>query len=330
MGATTSVDVAAVHAARERIAGVTRATPLIAAHALGARAGQRCLYKLETLQDAGSFKARGAANCVLANRERAIANGVVTASTGNHGRAVGWVADRIGARAVVCMSELSPEVKRRAVLATGAELRIEGASQDDAFEIARRLADEEGMVLVDQLDGAEVIAGHGTIGLELTAECPDLDAVVVPVSAGALIAGVALGAREANPRVRVIGVSAVRNDVMRQSLRAGRPVQLPERPSVADSLGGGIAMDGANTFALVRELVDELVVVEEEEILAGIGFALLEEHQVLEGAAAVGIAAVLAAKVRLSGTTAFTLTGHATDAETLERACRTYTEQMEA
>jgi threonine dehydratase len=199
------------------------------------------------------------------------------------------------------MSSLVPDNKVAAVRATGAEVRIAGRDQDEAEQVARQLAEARGLVFVSPFDDPHVIAGQGTIGLELLEDLPALDSVLVPLSGGGLIGGIALALKSADRSIRVIGVSMERGPAMVRSLAAGRPVAVEEEPSLADSLGGGIGLDNRYTFALVRDLVDETVLVSEAEIAAAMAHCYWQEQQIVEGAAAVGIAALLAGKLRAPG-----------------------------
>jgi threonine dehydratase len=284
------VSLQAIYQARAAIAGTALRTPLVAAPTLSARCGREIRLKLETAQPTGAFKIRGAANALarLGRSEREA--GVVCASTGNHGRAVAYAARRLGIPAAVCMSSLVPANKVDAIRALGADVRIVGASQDDAQAEVARLAAERGMAEIPPFDHPDVIAGQGTIGLELLEEFPELDTVVVPLSGGGLIAGIACAIKAAAPAVRIIGVSLERGAAMHQSLKAGRPMEVAEEPTLADSLGGGIGLNNRWTFQIVRALVDEVVVISEAEIAAAMRTLFLEEGWVAEGAGAIGVA----------------------------------------
>jgi threonine dehydratase len=298
---TGEITQAAIYRARQAIAPWVRRTPLVRSEALSARTGGNVHLKLETLQETGAFKLRGAFNRLLqltdAERER----GVVAVSTGNHARAVAYAARALAVPAVVCMSSLVPDNKVKAVRTAGAEVRIAGRNQDEAEEVAKQLAAERGLVFVSPFDDPQVIAGQGTIGLELLEDLPALDSVLVPLSGGGLIGGIALALKSANRSIRVIGVSMERGPAMVRSLEAGRPVAVEEEPSLADSLGGGIGLDNRHTFALVRDLVDQTILVSEAEIAAAMTHLYWQEQQIVEGGAAVGVAALLAGKVAAAG-----------------------------
>ncbi|HEJ2440352.1 hydroxyectoine utilization dehydratase EutB [Burkholderia multivorans] len=281
-----------VYRARQRIAGRTCVTPLVASAALSARAGVPVHLKLETLQPTGSFKIRGATN-VLAELAAQRVTRVVTASTGNHGRAVAHAARALGLEAAVCMSSLVPANKVDAVAALGARVAIVGASQDDAQAEARRLARDEGYAYVPPFDDPRIIAGQATIGVEILEALPDAGMLIVPLSGGGLFSGVAFAAKAIRPSIAVIGVSMARGAAMHASLAAGRPVDVEEQPTLADSLGGGIGLDNRYTFDLTRALADDVVLLDERSIARGIAHAYREERLVVEGAGAVGIAALL-------------------------------------
>lgn len=295
------------HAARARLAGYIRRTPCRRSAALSQRLGVPVWLKCEHRQDTGAFKLRGATNAVL--RLAPGARGVTTASTGNHGRALAHAARAAGLPAVICMSRLVPANKRAAVEALGAEARIIGFSQDEAGQEAARLLRDEGFALIPPFDHADVIAGQATLGLEMAEEVPDAAAVLVPLSGGGLLAGVAAAMKAEIPGLRVIGVSMERGAAMAASLAAGRPVEVTERPTLADSLGGGIGLDNRLTLRMVRALMDDLILLTEGEIAAGIRHLAAVEGETVEGAGAVGVAALLAGKVRPGGPVVLPLTG---------------------
>lgn len=293
---TTEADVAsriplqAIYEARTAIAGTALRTPLVAAPTLSKRASRDIRLKLETVQPTGAFKIRGAANALAGLPRAACERGVICASTGNHGRAVAEAAARLGVKATICMSSLVPENKVAAIRALGAEVRIVGSSQDDAQAEVDRLIAEEGRIGIPPFDHPAVIAGQGTIGLELLEDFPGLDTVIVPLSGGGLIAGIASAVKPAAPAARIIGVSMDRGAAMQASLQAGRPAEITEEPTLADSLGGGIGLNNRWTFDIVRDLVDEVVLVSEARIAAAMRALFLEEGWVAEGAGAIGLA----------------------------------------
>lgn len=289
-----------VHAAAKRIAGVANRTPLVPSFGLSGLFDAEVRLKLETTQPTRAFKVRGAANVILSHPDVDPSKGVVAYSTGNHGRAVAYVAARAGLPATVCMSQNTTEDKRAALRAMGARVEIVGESQDDAAERAHEL-EVAGALLVDPINDPLTTAGQGTIGLEIVEDWPGVDTVVVPVSGGALIAGVALAVKSLQPGARIIGVSMERGAAMHASLQAGEPVILPEVESLADSLQGGITLNNDHSFAMVRDLVDDLILVSEEDIALAMAEALIEERLVVEGAGATPIAALLTADRSLFG-----------------------------
>jgi threonine dehydratase len=307
------IRVEAVEEAGTRLRGLVLRTPLVPLAALSHALGGRLLAKPEYLQPTGSFKLRGAANALLQLDAAGRARGVVAASTGNHGRAVAHMANRLGIPCTICMSELVPANKRAGVAGEGAEIRIAGRSQDDAQREADRLAAERGLTPIPPFDHPAVIAGQGTIGLEIVADLPAPDRILVPLSGGGLIAGIALAVKALAPGVRVIGISMDRGAAMAASLKAGHPVDVEETQSLADSLGGGIGLANRYSFAMVRRLVDEVALVSEAEIAAAIAQLYRLEQIVCEGAAAVGLAALMAGRIPATGTTVLVLSGRNID-----------------
>lgn len=306
-----------VLAASVRVAGMVQRTPVVLAEGATRGLGAEVHLKLESLQPTGSFKVRGAANRLLLMPEEERRRGVVTVSTGNHGRAVAYVAGRLGAPVTVCLSELVPSNKVAALRATGAELIIGGAGQDEAEERATELTRERGLTLVHPFDDPHVIAGQGTLALELLEQLPDMDTVLVPLSGGGLVSGVALALKALRPSVRVVAVSAAATPVMLRSVVAGRPVALPEVPTLADSLGGGIGLHNRYTLKLVTELVDEHVEVSERDIGRAMVELFVDERLVVEGASAVGMAALASGRVEPGRSTAVIVSGRNVDVMTL-------------
>lgn len=289
---TDIVTLADIYGARAAIAGSVRRTPLRHSPALSLLSGAQVRLKLETSHDTGAFKIRGATNFIARLDDEQRTRGVVTVSTGNHGRGVALAARRAGVRAVVCMSELVPEVKVSAIRDLGAEVRIVGRNQEDAEIEAERLA-ADGMVMVPPFDHPHIIAGQGTIGIELLEDIGHVDTLVCPLSGGGLLTGIALALKSANPATRVVGVSMARGAAMVESLRAGKPVPVEELPTLADSLGGGIGLDNRWTFAMARDLLDTAVLLEEEQIADGMRHLYWQERLVAEGGGAVAVAAVM-------------------------------------
>ena len=282
---------AMVEEAAARIRTIANVTPLVPSFGLSRLTGADVRLKLESTQPTRAFKVRGAANVILASEKIDPELGVVTYSTGNHGRAVTYVASKLGLSAIVCMSHNTTRDKQVALRAMGAEVRLVGQSQDEAAELAREL-EGQGYLMVDPIDDPLTTAGQGTIGKELVDHWPEVDTVVVPVSGGALMAGVALAVKSLKEDARVIGVSMDRGAAMYSSLKQGHPVVVPEVESLADSLQGGIGLDNDHSFEMVRDLVDEMVLVDEDQIAMAMAEAAIEERLVLEGAGATPIAAL--------------------------------------
>jgi threonine dehydratase len=298
-----------IYRARRRLAGRLRRTFLAASSSLSRAVGAPIHLKLEHQQITGSFKLRGATNAISCLSPEERRRGVVGVSTGNHGRGLAHAAKEAGVRAIICMSSLVPKNKVAGIEALGAEVRIVGRSQDEAQAEVDRLVAEEGMVMLSPFDHPLVIAGQGTLGLEIVEDLPEVDTVVVPLSGGGLIAGVALAVKTVNPKIRVVGVTMERGAAMHECLAAGRYVEVEELPSLADALGGGIGADNRYTFAMVRDLVDQSVLVSEAQIAQAIRHAYEEEKQVIEGSGAVGIAALKAGLIEGPGVTAVVVSG---------------------
>jgi threonine dehydratase len=263
--------------------------------------GCEVFLKLEGLQVTGSFKIRGATNKMLSLKKGEKERGAIAVSSGNHGRAVAFVARKFGIPAVVCMSETVPDNKVNAIQDLGAEVVIEGQTYDQATDVALQLQKDRGLTMIHPFDDPYVIAGQGTIGLEIYKDCPEIDTVIVPLSGGGLLGGIALALKSINPTIQTIGVSMDKGAAMVESLAAGKVVEIVEEPSLADALVGGLGPENHNTFNLNQRYVDKTVLVTENEIAAGMTFALEKEHLVVEGGGAVGIAALLAGKVKDMG-----------------------------
>ena len=310
-----SVTLQDIQAAKKRIAGKVERTPTVLSPSLSERLGMPVHLKLEHRQITGAFKLRGASNAVASLSADEKARGVIAASTGNHGRALAYAAKREGMRAVICMSKLVPQNKLDEIRRLGAEIRIVGNSQDDAQEEVDRLVAAERLVMVPPFDHPAVIAGQGTLGLEIMEQMPDAQTVLVPLSGGGLAAGVAAAVKGVSPATKVIGISMTRGAAMKASLDAGHPVLVEEMPTLADSLGGGVGLDNSFSFAMCRDLLDDVVLLSEEEIAAGIRHAYTLEREIVEGAGAVGIAALLAGKIGAHGPVAVILSGRNIDME---------------
>lgn len=298
-----------IEKARDRLEGHIERTPLVQSESLSEHSGAPVFLKLENLQPTGSFKLRGATNAVLSLSPEERQNGLVTASTGNHGRALAHAASMQGATATICLSSLVPHNKVEAIRDLGADIRIVGKSQDDAMKEVARLVTQEGMKSIPPFDDPRVIAGQGTIGLEIVDDLPEVETVLIPLSGGGLAAGIAIAVKAIRPQTRIIGISMQRGAAMDASLKTGKPVDVEELDTLADSLGGGIGINNRWTFAICKALLDEVILLDENEIADGIKHAALLENQTIEGAAAVGIGAILSKKIRPAGPTAIILSG---------------------
>ncbi|MBZ9983218.1 MULTISPECIES: hydroxyectoine utilization dehydratase EutB [unclassified Mesorhizobium] len=310
---THAVALSDIRAARQRITSKVEPTPVVPSESLSERLGLPVHLKLEHRQTTGSFKLRGASNAIASLNAEQRARGVVAASTGNHGRALAHAARLEGMRAVICMSRLVPRNKLDAIRRLGAEIRIVGDSQDDAQQEVERLVAQEGLVMLPPFDHPDIIAGQGTLGLEIMEQIPDAALVLVQLSGGGLASGIAAAVKGVRPSTKVVGISMARGAAMKASLEAGRPVQLEELPTLADSLGGGIGLDNRLTFSMCRDLLDDVVLLSEDEIAAGIRHAYEQEREIVEGAGAVGIAALLAGKVKPNGPVVVLLSGRNID-----------------
>jgi threonine dehydratase len=296
------------YTAHARIRPMIRKTRLIAADDLARRTGAGQIHlKLECLQNTGAFKIRGAANKILGLSDADKKKGVITFSTGNHGKAVAYVAGQRGIKAVVCLSEHVAAYRVKAIEAFGAEVSLKGRSQDEAEENYQQLMASRGLIPVVPFDDPAIIAGQGTIALEILSELPETQVLMVQLSGGGLLAGIAMAAKSINPRIHVAGISLEGSPAMLESLKTGRPVQVEEKESIADSLLGGIGFDNKYTLPLVEKYVDSHLVVSEEEIKDGM-FYVFERHRlIVEGAAAVGVAALMNAKIDVRGKRVVTL-----------------------
>ena len=307
---TAGVSYADVQRARDRIAGLVDPSPVIRSPRLSDRLGVPVWLKLESLQPPGSFKVRGAASKILALSPEQRSGGVIACSGGNHGAAVAYIARKLGIPATICVPETVDAVKLRSIRDSGAEAIVEGPTYDDAVEVARRIERERGLSFVHPFDDPDVIAGQGTIGLELAEQVPGLAAAVAAVSGGGLIGGLGIALRGGQSPVRVIGASAQNAAAMVASLRAGHPVDVPHEDTLAEVLGGGIGLDNRWSLNAVRASVDDHVLVTEAEIAAAMLFLLTTHRLVAEGGGAVGVGAALAGKLPdLDGPLAIVVSG---------------------
>jgi threonine dehydratase len=313
------------HAARAG-EGVVRETPIITTRTLSERAGTRVVLKAENLQGTGSFKLRGAMAKIAALGD-ATARGVVCGSAGNHAQAVAYAARSRGVPCEVFMPEAAPIAKADAVQALGATLHLEGRSVDDAVAAARARAAEAGMQFIHPFDDPDVISGQGGVGLELLRQVPDMARVVVPVGGGGLISGIAVAIRSARPDVEIIGVQVEACAPFAASLEAGEPVAVDSVRTIADGIA--VKRPGEITLQLIDAFVKEMVVVGEDQVAEAMVFMMERSKLVVEGAGAVGVAALLAGRLAgpVDGTTVLVLSGGNVGAGLLAEVARRHETQ---
>jgi threonine dehydratase len=284
-----------VRAAQARLRGVAHVTPVATSRTLDAWSGRTVFLKCENLQRGGAFKFRGAYNTISQLPGDARQRGVLAFSSGNHAQGVALAAQLLGAPAVICMPNDAPAVKVAATRGYGAEVVFYDRLTDDREAFARRIAGERGMTLVPPYDDPRIMAGAGTAALELVEAMPDLDAVLVPIGGGGLIAGSSVAAHGVAPAIQVIGVEPAGADDTLQSLRAGARVSIPPPGTIADGLR--VVQPGALTFPIVQRHVADILVVSDAEIRAALRFALERLKLVIEPSGAVTLAALLAGKL---------------------------------
>jgi threonine dehydratase len=288
-----------IQRAMERIRESVRLSPLVHSETLSQLTGNSIYLKLENLQRTGSFKERGALNKILTLTEAERQRGVIAASAGNHAQAVAYHATARGIASRICMPLATPLVKVSATAGYGAEVILHGRNYDEAYEESRRICESEGLTYLHPFDDDAVIAGQGTIGLEMLGQNPALDVIVAPVGGGGLLGGLACAVKEINPRIEIIGVQTTRLPSMQQALAAGAPVTLPPSTTIADGIA--VRRAGERTLPLIERYVDALVTVEEEEIANAILLLLEREKTLAEGAGAAALAAVLQHKTSHHG-----------------------------
>jgi threonine dehydratase len=284
--------------AREVLSGIINDTPVLPDRKLTKDLGANVFLKAECLQRGGSFKIRGAYNKIVSLSDDEKKRGVVAASAGNHAQGVALAASLHNIRSTIVLPEYAPLTKVNATKQFGGNVILYGASFDEASAHARELQAEHGYTFVHAFDDERIIAGQGTIGAEIAEALPEVDTVIVPIGGGGIISGISLAIRALTPGVRIVGVEASNIAVINKSLAAGEPVEVPFNSTIADGIA--IKKPGGIPLEIIRENVDEVVEVTEEEIAAGIFHCVQDSHLVVEGAGAAGVAAVLAGKVRIS------------------------------
>ncbi len=312
------ISLADIRAARKTIGDSIFLSPCAYSETFSRLTGNKIFFKLENLQMTGSFKERGAVNKLMSLTADERARGVITASAGNHAQGVAYHATSLGIRSKICMPIGTPLIKISSTKSYGAEVILYGSNFDEACEEAERRRQAENLTFVHPFDDDAIIAGQGTIGLELLEQQPDLEAIIVPIGGGGLIGGVACAVKETNPNIAVVGVETARIASMKAALSAHAPVTLP----AAATIGDGIAVRraGDRTLPLVEKYVDEIVTVDEEEIANAILLLLEREKTVAEGAGAAPVAALLNRKTSLQGKrTAVVISGGNIDVNFLSR-----------
>jgi threonine dehydratase len=281
-----------IRAAEKRIRPIVRETPVDYSHALSAYSGAEVWLKLEHLQHTGSFKLRGAVNKMLSLTKAERRRGVIAASTGNHGMAVCYAARKLRTKATIYMAPGVAPVKLEMIRALGGHAVFHGTNPVDAEVRAREVSQQSGVPFISPYNDPAVIAGQGTLGMELDRQLDPLDAVFISVGGGGLIGGVAAYLKSVRPRVTVVGCWAKNSCVLYHSLRAGQIAEFPERPTISDGTAGGVEA-GAITFPLCQELIGDCVLVSEAEILRAMKLLLTRERWLVEGAAGVAVAGLL-------------------------------------
>ncbi len=278
--------------AAERVSQKTRRTYLEHSPFYSSKTGANVFFKCENLQHTGSFKVRGALNKILSLTDEELRRGVVTASTGNHGAAVAYALGIRNARGAVYVPNGASESKLANMKRLGAQVEFFGEDSNESEIKAREVSDETGAVYVSPYNDPLVVAGQGTIGLEIAEQLEDVDAVFVSVGGGGLISGIGGYLKETKPGVTVIGCSPENSKVMEESVRAGRVLDLPSLPTLSDGTAGGVDQDSI-TFDLCRKYVDDWVSVTEDEICESLLEFIDAEHMLIEGSAAVAVASLL-------------------------------------
>jgi len=265
-------------------------TPLI--HSTALSKDLQVYLKLECLQVTGSFKLRGAINKLLNLTLEQKNKGVIAVSTGNHGKGVAHAAKKLGIQSTIFMSRMVPDHRRKAIESLGAKVEIIGNNSDEADLYAKEYSKKNNITLVHPFDDLDVIAGQGTVGLEMLETMPEVDSVIIPTSGGGLIGGIALAIKLQKPSVKIIATSMKKGPSMYESLQAGRPVDVKEEETLADCLGGSIGLENQYTFEICKKFIDDFILIDEDKIAEGIKFNFENHKLVTEGAAATSIMAI--------------------------------------
>lgn len=291
-----------VQEARKAVAPFVKCTPLVRSQFLSNLCDGNVFLKLENLQITGSFKPRGAFNKLLHLSVEEKGKGIITASAGNHGQAVAFAAQKLGYPARIVVPEITPKIKIDGIKKYGADLVLFGDTYDEAEQKAKDLARKDGCAYVSPYDDELIIAGHGTIGLELVEAVPNVDMIVVPVGGGGLISGICIAIKSVKPNVQVIGVQSEASPVMHDSLQAGKLVHARKTETIAEGLSGGIEK-GSITFKIAQRCVDKVLLVREETIRRAVFVLWSYEKQVTEGSGAAAIAPIMENKSAFAGKT---------------------------
>ena len=293
------ITLADVQAALERIRPSIYLSPFTLSATFSQLTGNSIYLKLDNLQRTGAFKERGALNKLLTMKTEERERGVIAASAGNHAQGLAYHAGRRGIKAQICMPLTTPLIKVSATKSYGAEVILHGANYDDACEEAIRRGQQQHLTFIHPFDDDAVIAGQGTLGLEMLQQHPEIEAVVVPIGGGGLIGGIACAIKETNPKIQIIGVQTSRLPSMKAAVAEGKPVTLAPAATIADGIA--VRRAGDRTLPLVQKYVDEIVTVDEEEIANAVLLLLEREKTMAEGAGAAAIAALINRKVHMAG-----------------------------
>ena len=295
------IELADIERARGRIAPHLRVTALVDSRWLSDTSDAEVRLKLESTQVSNSFKVRGALNAIARLRESGHrVSRVVTASAGNHGRAIAWAAGLASLPATVFTPRAAPESKLEPIRRSGADLRAECDDYEDAEQRARAFARGEGATFISPYNHEDVIAGGGTVGLEIVDAWPEVSRVLVPIGGGGLIAGIAIAVKARRPSAKIIGIEAEASQAFTAARNAGRIVKIDVKPTIADGLGGNVEPDTL-TWPYIRDLVDSVVTVSEDDLHAAIRGLLAHDHLVAEGAGAAAVAAVVGGRADING-----------------------------
>ena len=279
-----------IREAHRNIAPYINYTPLLYSSYLSR--DKNVYLKLESLQVTGSFKLRGATNKLLSLNDEQKRKGVIAVSTGNHGKGVAYASKQLNIQSTIFMSNMVPDHRRKAIASLGAKVEIVGTNSDEADLFAREYSKKNDITLIHPFDDPMVIAGQGTIGLEMLESLPEVDTVIIPTSGGGLIGGIALAIKLQKPDVKIIAASMKRGPSMYESLKAGKPIDVEEEETLADCLGGSIGLDNEYTFKIAQDTIDDFVLIDEDKIAEGIKLNFEKHKLVTEGAAATGVMVV--------------------------------------